>query len=100
MPCFLIFINEKNLDNIRTIFNSNQLNGHHHFVIVDEKSVINESELLSSFSDEFTHVVYDSSAFSYSMILSLLVHNQRKNLQLGVYNAESRVLVTPEKNYV
>ena len=34
------------------------------------------------------------------MILSLLVHNQRKNLQLGVYNAESRVLVTPEKNYV
>ena len=54
----------------------------------------------SSFSDEFTHVVYDSSAFSYSMILSLLVHNQRKNLQLGVYNAESRVLVTPEKNYV
>lgn len=100
MPCFLIFINEKNLDNIRTIFNSNQLNGHHHVVIVDEKSVINESELLSSFSDEFTHVVYDSSAFSYSMILSLLVHNQRKNLQLGVYNAESRVLVTPEKNYV
>ena len=76
------------------------MNGHHHFVIVNEKSVINGHELSFSFSDEFTHVVYDSSIFSYSMMLSLLVCNQRKKLQLGVYNAESCVLVTPEKNYV
>lgn len=98
-PRFLVFASENSMHSIRFICRSNQLNEHHHFVISNERSAKNGHELYGDNKDRFTHVVYDSSVFSYSTILSLLSKYQNKTLLLGVYNPRSRVLVTPEKNY-
>lgn len=56
-----------------------------------------ESSFLSL--DGFTHVVYDCLAFSFSTIIALLFCHRKMRLCLGIYNPESRVLVTPEKCY-
>ncbi|WP_455585249.1 glycosyltransferase family 2 protein [Bacteroides sp.] len=99
-PRFLIFASEKNMHGIRAICQSNHLGDHHHFVVSNERTTLNGHELSFGTQEDFTHVVYDSSVFSYSAILSLLSQNRKKALLLGVYNPQSRVLVTPEKNYV
>lgn len=98
-PCFLVFASEKSMQGIRTICQSNQLMAHHHFVVANERTNANGHENLFVFGNQFTHVVYDDSAFSYSAIIELLACYQKAGLQLGVYNTKSRVLVTPEKNY-
>ena len=100
-PRFLIFSSEKNMYSIRAICQSNQLNESHHYVISNERSTVAGHNLLQKENfDGFTHVVYDSSVFSYSAILSLLSQSQEEKLLLGIYNPKSRVLVTPERNYV
>lgn len=99
-PRFLVFTSEENIHNIRYICRTNQLNEDHRFIISNEKSAIDGHEINGDNYGKFTHVVYDSSVFSYSTMLSLLSQYQNNALLLGVYNPDSNVLVTPEKNYV
>ncbi len=40
------------------------------------------------------YVVFDTSTFSYSDMLSLMAVNHRKNIQLGTYNCRNRIIIT------
>lgn len=99
-PRLLVFASEKSVHGIRALCRRNKLNGRHHFVIANELSAALGHASSFVLSGTFTHVVYDSDAFSFACILSLLSQYQRKGLQLGIYNAESHVLITPDKNYL
>ncbi|MEG1333088.1 MAG: glycosyltransferase [Bacteroides sp.] len=99
-PRFLVFAGEKSVHSIRSLCKRNKLNGRHHFVIAHERSTAHGHA--SSFvpSGAFTHVVYDSEAFSFDRMIELLSRHRQKELHLGIYSRVSRVLVTPETYYL
>lgn len=100
-PRFLIFSSEKNMYSIRAICQSNQLNESHHYVISNERSTVAGHNLLQKENfGGFTHVVYDSSVFSYSAISLFTIPKSGGKAFVRYYNPKSRVLVTPERNYV
>lgn len=96
---FLVFGEETTIHSLRALFRRNGLMGKHHFVIANEVSAAEGHGNSFVSLKDFTHVVYDCRAFSYSTIISLLARHRKTGLSLGIYNPESRVLVTPEKCY-
>ena len=99
-PRFLIFGEEATIHSLRVLLKRNGLGGKHHFVVSNEMSAEDGHGSPFISLKGFTHVVYDCRAFSFSTIIRLLSHHRKMGLSLGIYNPESRVLVTPDKCYV
>lgn len=97
---FLVFGAEATIHSLRPLLKRNGLTGRHHFVVADEASATDGHGGSFISLKGFTHVVYDCRAFSYSNIIRLLYRHRKMGLSLGIYNPESRVLVTPEKCYI
>ena len=100
LPRFLVFGEEATIHSLRGLFKRNGLTGKHHFVVSNETSSVDGHGGTFIYLKDFTHVVYDCRAFSFSTIIRLLSRHRKTGLHLGVYNPESRVLVTPEKCYL
>ncbi len=97
--CFLVFGKEESIHLVRSLLKRNELTAKHHFVIADEVSTP-EGHGTPFFSlENYTHVVYDCSAYSFTSIIRLLSDYHKQNIQLGIYNPQSHLLVTPEKCY-
>lgn len=99
-PRFLVFGEEAAVRSLRALFKRNGLTGRHHFVVSNETSSADGHGGMFISLEGFTHVVYDCRAFSFSTIIRLLSLHRQTGLRLGIYNPESRVLVTPEECYV
>lgn len=99
-PRFLVFGEEATIHSLRGLFKRNGLTGKHHFVVSNETSSVDGHGGTFISLKDFTHVVYDCRAFSFSTIIRLLSRHRKTGLHLGVYNPESRILVTPEKCYL
>lgn len=99
-PRFLVFGEEAAIRSLRALFRRNGLTGRHHFVVSNETSSADGHGGMFTSLEGFTHVVYDCRAFSFSAIIRLLSLHRQTGLRLGIYNPESRVLVTPEECYV
>ena len=99
-PRFLVFGEEAAIRSLRALFRRNGLTGRHHFVVTNETSSADGHGGMFTSLEGFTHVVYDCRAFSFSAIIRLLSLHRQTGLRLGIYNPESRVLVTPEECYV
>lgn len=99
-PRFLVFGEEAAVRSLRALFKRNGLTGRHHFVVSNETSSADGHGSMFISLKGFTHVVYDCRAFSFSTIIRLLSLHRQMGLRLGIYNPESRVLVTPEECYV
>lgn len=99
-PRFLVFGEEATIHSLRVLFKRNGLTGKHHFVVSNETSSVDGHGKPFISLKGFTHVVYDCHAFSFSTIIRLLSRHRKMGLHLGIYNPESRVLVTPEKCYL
>ena len=99
-PRFLVFGEEATIHSLRRLFKRNGLTGKHHFVVASEVSAADGHASPFISLKGFTHVVYDCRAFSFSTIIRLLSRHRKMGLRLGIYNPESRVLVTPEKCYL
>lgn len=99
-PRFLVFGEEATIHSLRRLFKRNGLTGKHHFVVASEVSAADGHASPFISLKGFTHVVYDCRAFSFSTIICLLSRHRKMGLRLGIYNPESRVLVTPEKCYL
>lgn len=100
LPRFLVFGEEATIHSLRGLFRRNGLTGKHHFVVANETSAIDGHASPFISLKGFTHVVYDCRAFSFSTMIRLLSRHRKMGLRLGIYNPESRVLVTPEKCYL
>ena len=99
-PRFLVFGEEATIHSLRVLLKRNGLSGKHHFVVSNEMSAVDGHGSPFISLKGFTHVVYDCRAFSFSTIIRLLSHHRKMGLSLGIYNPESRVLVTPDKCYI
>ena len=99
-PRFLVFGEEATIHSLRGLFKRNGLIGKHHFVVANEASAADGHAGPFISLKGFTHVVYDCRAFSFSTIIRLLSRHRKMGLRLGIYNPESRVLVTSEKCYL
>lgn len=99
-PRFLVFGEEAALHGLRSLLRRNGLAGRHHFVVSNEMSASGGHGTSFVPLKGFTHVVYDCRAFSFSAIVGLLSRYRKMGVQLGIYNPESRVLVTPDKCYI
>ena len=99
-PRFLVFGEEATIHSLRVLLKRNGLSGKHHFVVSNEMSAVDGHGSPFISLKGFTHVVYDCRAFSFSAIIRLLSHHHKMGLSLGIYNPESRVLVTPDKCYI
>lgn len=99
-PRFLVFGEEATIYSLRALFKRNGLAGKHHFVMANEASTVDGHGNSFISLKGFTHVVYDCHAFSFSTIIRLLSRHRKMGLNIGIYNPESRVLVTPEKCYL
>lgn len=95
-PRFLVFGEEATIHSLRGLFKRNGLIGKHHFVVANEASAADGHAGPFISLKGFTHVVYDCRAFSFSTIIRLLSRHRKMGLRLGIYNPESRVLVTSE----
>lgn len=93
---FLVYANEETIHSLRRLFRRNSLGENHHFVVANELSTPNGhgGEFLTS---KYTHVLYDSQAYSYKKIIELLEINRVTKLKIALYDTKSRILVTPER---
>ena len=98
-PRFIIFAHDDHIESIRKILKKNHLEGPHHFVVSNERSATKGHDMVIPGNHGFTHVVYDSTTFSYRKMLSLISDDAFKGYQLGIYHPSHHVLVTPGKNY-
>lgn len=96
---FLFLGNEDNFTQIDEICRNNQLSAQHRYVTADEQNFPDGHGCFWGELNNFTHIVYDIRAYSFSKILYLLSLYHKEELKIGLYNSESRVLVTPEKCY-
>lgn len=95
----LFFGKEESTHFMRSLLKRNGLTANHHFVVADENSTP-KGHGTSFFSlEDYTHVVYDCSTYSFSSIIHLLSKYHKQHIQLGIYNPESRLFITPEKCY-
>lgn len=98
--CFLVLGSETALRDIRIICKNNNLSGKHHYVLANEKTAQQGHLNLGLNFDKFTHVVYDTNAFSYSKVIDLLATStNRHKLELGTYSSGSKVLITSQQTY-
>ncbi|BEG98810.1 glycosyltransferase family 2 protein [Bacteroides sedimenti] len=98
--CFLVLGNEQMLQEVRELCRKNELNGDHHFLAVDEQTHPNgHLDLLLQASD-FSHIVYDSDAFSYETIIRLISFAPVKGVEIGIYSVQTGILVTPQNSYL
>ena len=97
---FLVFASERNIGYIRSICHRNKLKGRHHYVVAHESSSPQGHVLPFIDRNDFTHVVYDVDAFSFSTIFHLMAAGNSQKIQLGLYSAQSKVLVTSQKCYI
>lgn len=96
---YIVFADESSIYSLRQMLQRNGLEGKHHFVVSNEVSSGEGHGNTFAAIKEFTHVVYDCKAYSFSKIISLLSCYRNSGLHLGVYNPESRVLVTLKNCY-
>lgn len=97
-PRFLVLGGEDTIRSLQILFKRYGLEEQHHYVIANNLTTLEGHGSIAT-GHNFTHVVYDTQAFSFSTIIDLLFRHQNKGVNLGLYNPESRVLVTPEKCY-
>ncbi|MEG2573478.1 MAG: glycosyltransferase family 2 protein [Bacteroides sp.] len=97
---FIVLGSIDSLNKMRTLCEQNKLNGIHYFVEADEQSLPDGHLKLDLSFNEFTHVVYDTDAYSYADILRLIEKShQMAHLDLGTYSPQSKVLIIPQHNY-
>lgn len=99
-PCFIVLGSEMSIGYIQAICRRNKLSKQHHYLLADEQLLLEPEASLFLWRNTYTHVIYDTAAFSYSFIIDYLTSNQLNNLRIGVYDADSYTLVTPEKCYI
>lgn len=96
---FLVLGRERMLQEVEALCRTNGLKGEHRFLVADEQSHPNgHLDLLLSAKD-FSHIVYDSDAYSYENIIRLISSAPVKGVELGLYSVHTGVLVTPQNNY-
>lgn len=98
--CFLVLGSEAVLRDMRVICKNNSLSGKHHYVLASEKTTQQGHLNLGLNLEEFTHVVYDTNAFSYSKVIALLAASTGQHkLELGTYSSGCKVLITSQQTY-
>lgn len=90
---FLIVAKEEHIEALRKLLKRNGLVSSHHFVVGNEHTVQRGHEIKLSGKENFTHIVYDTSAFSYKTMLHHLPEYEARGVELGVYHPEYHMLV-------
>lgn len=90
---FLIFAKEEHIDALRKLLKRHKLTASHHFVIGSESTIKRGHEINWRGKESFTHIVYDTSAFSYKEMLNHLPAYEAKGVELGVYHPEHYLLI-------
>lgn len=98
---FIVLGSETTIRDIGYICKKNHLSGRHHYVLANERTISQGHSGLGLPLAEYSHVIYDTSAFSYSKILSFMEasSSQSQKIELGTYSPKSKVLITPEQNF-
>jgi GT2 family glycosyltransferase len=97
-PRFIIFTDETGASAVRSLLKRNGVERGSHYVISNERTAT-RGHFSQSYNREFTHVVYDSSLFSYEYIVRMLEANAESNLRLAVYHRDTRCIITSKKVY-
>lgn len=99
---FIVLGNEITIRDIRYICAKNHLSGKHHYVLANERTISEGHLGLKLPLTEYSHVIYDTSAFSYSQILCFMEASslQSQKIELGTYSSANKVLITPEQNFL
>ena len=94
---FLVLGSEESVYSLRRLFNRYGLDGNHSYVVANEISTIEgHGGMLPDVLQAYTHVVYDSSCYSFSTIIKLMLKYRACGISLGIYDPKSHVLLTPE----
>jgi hypothetical protein len=97
-PRFLVFTDETGAASVRSLLKHNGVERGSHYVISNERTAT-RGHFARGYNREFTHVVYDSSLFSYDYIVRALEANAASNLSLAVYHRETHSIITSRKVY-
>lgn len=101
IPRFLVFATEEHSYSLRALFRRNGLNGRHHYVVSNAGSTELGHGGGVVDTEEYTHVVYDCSVFSFAHILALMEANAgAHSCSLGIYHPKSHILITSDHIYV
>lgn len=98
---FIVIGNSVAIRDIRYICEKNHLSSKHHYVLANERTISHGHLNLGLPFAEYSHVIYDTSAFSYSKILDIMEASslQSQRIELGTYSPDSKILITPEQNF-
>ena len=99
-PCFFVLGCAKSIDYIHIMLRRNKLTSPHYYLVADEYELLVSEKSLFLKPNTYTHIIFDSAAFSYSFIIDYLVSNGLTGLEIGIFDAESYTLVTPQKCYI
>ena len=94
---FLVLGSEESIYSLRKLFDRYGLDGNHNYVVANEISTIEgHGGMLPDVLQAYTHVVYDSSCYSFSTIIKLMLKYRACGISLGIYDPKSHVLLIPE----
>lgn len=95
---FLVMGDEIALRDIKYICAKNGLVDKHHYVLANEKTASQGHLKLGFPLEKYTHVIYDTTSFSYSKIINLLENSGKESpIKLGTFSSKSKVLIIPER---
>jgi len=97
--CFLVLGSERMINEVRALCRKSGLRGPHRYFVTDEQLRPKGHLEIHSLEKKFTHIVYDSDAYSYQNIIRLISSSPEKGVELGLYSVNTGILVTPQNSY-